>query len=336
MARAYIMIQVAYPWVFIALFIPFIIYFFVPKATTKNPQALKVPFFNELLSSFANIRSFGGSTNLSWLKYMVCLIWLLLVISGSGIQWLGKPLSLPQTGRDLLIAIDLSGSMQTPDMVINGDSKTRIDVVKQVASKFIGGRVGDRLGLILFGSQAYLQTPLTFDRKTVGQMLNDATVGIAGEQTAIGDAIGLAVKRLIEYPGTSKALILLTDGGNNSGVLAPVDAAKIAAREHIKIYTIGIGATKMKVQTMFGTQTVNPSSDLDIEGLKQIASITGGQFFRAEDGNSLEAVYAQINKLEPVKADSITIRPITPLYPWSLGLALVLSFILILLKVRRR
>jgi len=330
------MIQVAYPLVFIALFIPFIIYFVVPKATTKNPRALKVPFFNELLSSFANTHGFGGGARLSLLKYLVCLIWLLVVISGAGIQWLSKPLSLPQTGRDLLIAIDLSGSMQTPDMVINGDSKTRIDVVKQVASKFIGGRVGDRLGLILFGSQAYLQTPLTFDRKTVGQMLNDATVGIAGEQTAIGDAIGLSVKRLIEYPGTSKALILLTDGGNNSGVLAPVDAAKIAAREHIKIYTIGIGATKMKVQTMFGTQTVNPSSDLDIEGLKQIASITGGEFFRAEDGNSLEDVYAQINKLEPVKADSIIIRPINPLYPWSLGIALILSFILILLKVRRR
>lgn len=330
------MIQIAYPWVFLAVLLPFIIYFFTPKAKEETPSALKVPFFNELLRSFANVRNFGGGANLSWLKYLVCLIWLLLIVSASEIQWLGKPLPLPQTGRDLLMAIDLSGSMKTPDMVINNNTETRIDVVKQVASKFIGGRIGDRLGLILFGSQPYLQTPLTFDRKTVGQMLNDATVGIAGEQTAIGDAIGLAVKRLMEYPGNSKALILLTDGGNNAGVLTPLDAAKIAAKEHIKIYTIGIGAKQMQVQTMFGPQIVNPSSDLDIDSLKQIAAITGGEFFRAEDGNSLENVYAQINHLEPIKADSIIIRPITPLYPWSLGLALFLSFILILLKVRRR
>lgn len=327
------MIQVAYPWELVVILLPFILYKILPKVKDDGISALKVPFFNDLLQSFTNFNSFSGKSNLSNLKYLLGLIWILIVISGSGIQWLGKPIALPQTGRDLMMAIDLSGSMQTPDMVTNGKAETRIDVVKKVADQFIAKR-NDRIGLIVFGSQAYLQTPLTFDRQTVSQMLNDATVGIAGQQTAIGDAIGLAIKKLMEYPQGSKALILLTDGGNNAGVLAPLDAANLAKKEHIKIYTIGLGADELTIQTPFGPQTVHPASDLDVASLKQIADITGGEFFRAEDGKSLENIYAQINKLEPIKAESVTVRPVTPFYPWSLGLALLLSFLLIALKVR--
>jgi Ca-activated chloride channel family protein len=233
-----------------------------------------------------------------------------------------------------MLAVDLSGSMRTPDMIIDGKSYTRIAVVKDVGSKFINQRSGDRVGLILFGSKPYLQTPLTFDRQTVKEMLNDATIGLAGEQTAIGDAIALAVKQLISYPSTSKALILLTDGGNNTGVFDPIDAAKLAQKEHIKIYTIGLGAKQLTIQTMFGPQVINPSSDLDIDSLRQIAQITGGQFFRAEDGNELQNIYTKINSLEPVKSDSATVRPKTLLYPWTLSLALLLSFILIAINIR--
>jgi Ca-activated chloride channel family protein len=333
MARDSFMIQVAYPWVFIALILPLALRFILPKADKANNPALKVPFFNELLNSLG--KTSQANSGLSALKYLAALIWVLLVISGAGIQWLGKPLSLPQSGRDLMMAIDLSGSMQTPDMLVNGQAKTRIDLVKDVAAQFITNRTGDRIGLILFGSRPYLQTPLTFDLQTVRQMLGDATIGIAGPQTAIGDAIGLSIKQLINYPSSSKALILLTDGGNNAGVITPDEAAKLAQKEHIKIYTIGLGAQEMRIPTIFGTQVTNPSADLDVESLKQIADITGGQFFRAEDGNDLKNIYAKINQLEPVKADSITVRPVTPLYPWSLALALILSFILVMLKSRR-
>ena len=334
MVKGGIMIQVAYPWVLAAIILPFILQHILPKANTAN-KALKIPFFNQLLESFAQTHHKAGQSNISHLKYLGILIWCFIVISGAGIQWLGKPLSLPQTGRDLLLAIDLSGSMQTPDMVINGRNATRIDVVKNVANEFIAKRTGDRLGLILFGTKPYLQTPLTFDRKTVGQMLNDATIGIAGEQTAIGDAIALAVKQLINYPSPSKALILLTDGGNDTGVFDPIQAAQLAQKEHIKIYTIGIGARQMQIQTAFGPQIINPSSDLDINSLKQIAALTGGEFFRAEDGNELENIYTQINHLEPIKSDSVIVRPITQLYPWTLGLALSLSFVLVIIKVIR-
>lgn len=329
------MIQIIYPWVLLTVILPFIMYFILPKAKEENSSALKVPFFNQLLNTFSsNIHN--GKQHLSKLKYLAFIIWVLIVISGAGIQWLGKPISLPQSGRDLMLAIDLSGSMATPDMVINGKAEKRIDLVKQVANQFIKQRIGDRIGLILFGSQPYVQTPLTFDRKTVVDMLDDATIGIAGTQTALGDAVGLAIKQLINYPAASKALILLTDGGNNAGLLTPLDAANLAQKEHIRIYTIGLGASQMRVQTIFGPQIVNPSTDLDIDSLKQIAKISGGQFFRAEDGKDLENIYAQINGLEPVKADAVIIRPITPLYPWSLGLALILSFILILMKLTSR
>ena len=327
------MIHVAYPWVLVTVVLPFILRYILPKADAQNFAALKVPFFNELRQVFNTQTT--SATTLSALKYLIGLIWLLLVLSGSGIQWLGKPISIPQTGRDLMLAIDLSGSMQTPDMITNGKAETRIDIVKKVADQFIAKRTGDRLGLILFGTRAYLQTPLTFDRQTVSQMLNDATIGIAGEQTAIGDAIGLAVKQMMTNADGSKALILLTDGGNNAGVLEPLQAAGLAKQEHIKIYTIGLGAKEMTVQTVFGRQVINPSSDLDIDSLKQIADLTGGQFFRAEDGDKLQDIYSQINLLEPVKTDSITVRPVTPFYPWSLGAALSLSFILFLLKARR-
>lgn len=329
------MIQIAYPWELIALILPIIIYYALPKANQQSSSALKVPFFEQIYQAFASEHSSGKIPAKSKLKYLLGLIWLLVVISGAGIQWLGKPIALPQTGRDLLMTIDLSGSMQTPDMVVNGQTQTRIDVVKQVASQFINNRNGDRLGLVLFGSRAYLQTPLTFDRKTVAQMLNDASLGIAGPQTAIGDALGLSIKQLIDHPKNSKAIVLLTDGGNNSGVMEPLAAAKLAAQEHIKVYTIGLGAEQIAVPGMFGTQIINPSKDLDVDSLKQIAQLTGGEFFRAEDAAALANIYAQINQLEPIKSAEITIRPITPFYPWSLGLALILSFILILIKLRR-
>lgn len=328
------MIKVAYPWMLVGVVLPFFCYYLLPKAKDSSESALKVPFFNQLKHYFAGIKDIRSGQRLGQLKYLLLLIWLLMVIAASGVQWLGKPIAIPQSGRDLLMAIDLSGSMETPDMIINGKNITRIDMVKQVASQFINNRVGDRLGLILFGSRPYLQTPLTFDRKTVAQMLDDASLGIAGSQTAIGDAIGLAIKRLLDYPSTSKALILLTDGGNNSGILEPLAAAKLAKEAHIKIYTIGIGASQMQIPTLFGTKTVNPSTDLDVASLKQIAAISGGQFFRAEDGQQLQNIYASINQLEPIKSDALTVRPVTQLYPWTLGAALLLSFILILIKIR--
>ena len=255
-------------------------------------------------------------------------IWALLLFSASQPQWLGNAVVLPQEGRNLLLALDVSGSMQIPDMKLRGVAVDRLTVTKSVANTFVEKRIGDRLGLILFGTKAYLQTPLTFDRKTIRHRLDDATIGLAGQRTAIGDAIGLAVKRLLQTPKDSRVLILLTDGANNAGALTPRQAAKIAADNHIKIYTIGLGSESMMIDGLLGPQMINPSNELDEETLKQIAKSTNGHYFRAQNTRELQQIYKTIDRLEPVNSDTTVFRPTTPLFYWPLLLALLLSFFL--------
>ncbi|EDZ89844.1 vWA domain-containing protein [Francisella tularensis] len=330
------MINIEYPWFFALIILPFLVYLLLPRAKKDKQLALKTPFFEELESQIDN----AGTRNFkkaNYLKYLLGLIWILLIISGSGIQWLGKPVSLPQSGRDLIMAIDLSGSMAIQDMKkANGQMESRFDLVMRVANQFLDTRKGDRVGLILFGTRAYLQTPLTFDIATVKKMLDDASIALPGPQTAIGDAIGLAVKKLKKFPGDSKALILLTDGENNSGTLQPLQAAEIAKQYHIKIYTIGLGGGQMIVETTFGQRLVNTSEDLDTTVLEKIATMTGGKYFRAQNSSDLKKVYESIDKLEPIESDKTVVRPVTYLYPWSLGLALILSFIMAIIWLKRR
>jgi Ca-activated chloride channel family protein len=226
-----------------------------------------------------------------------------------------------------MLAIDLSGSMQTRDFELSGQPVDRLTATKVIARDFIARREGDRVGLILFGAQAYLQTPLTFDRKTVNQFLSEAVIGLAGKETAIGDAIGLAVKRLQHVKNASDlVLILLTDGVNTAGALKPKEAVKLAKKIGLRIYTIGMGADSMAVRSFFGTQMVNPSADLDEAMLQSIADETGGKYFRAKDTQGLQKIYAMIDKLEPVARDSKTFRPVRSLlvYPLAISFALLL------------
>jgi Ca-activated chloride channel family protein len=194
--------------------------------------------------------------------------------------------------------------------------------------------VGDRLGLILFGTQAYLQTPLTFDRKTVMTLLNESAIGLAGDNTAIGDAIGLAVKRLKNQPANSRVLILMTDGANTAGEVSPLKAAELAADNQLKIYTIGIGADEMIVRSFFGSHKVNPSRDLDEDTMIKIAKSTGGRYFRARNTDELNNIYMLLDKLEPVEKDKQYFRPRSELYFWPLSLALIITGFLCLSKVR--
>ncbi len=326
------MFSFALPWLLLLIPLPVPMRYLVPAATQTKARALKIPFYKDIVDIAQ--QTYGQRLIATGLRrWLVYFMWLLLVIAAAGPQWLGKPVNLPQTGRNIMLAIDLSGSMQIPDMSLEGRRVNRLAVVKNVAQQFIKQRVGDRVGLILFGSRAYLQTPLTFDRKTAESMLNDATIGLAGAQTAIGDAIGLAIKRLSKQPQGSRVLILLTDGVNNAGAVAPIEAAKLAAKNHIKIYTIGIGADRMLVPSIFGAQAVNPSRDLDTKTLQQMADISGGLFFRAKNTQALRQIYQRLNQLEPVSTQKSTFRPITPLYPWSLALALLLSVYLASRKI---
>jgi Ca-activated chloride channel family protein len=232
-----------------------------------------------------------------------------------------------------MLAVDVSGSMEARDMANNA---TRLQVVQFVAGKFIDGRGGDQVGLILFGTQPYLQAPLSPDLATVHRFLDDAVIGIAGQQTAIGDAIGLALKRLRaekkdpqQKSGGDTVLILLTDGQSNAGAVPPLEAAKLAAQAGLRIYTIGVGAVAS--DSFFGSMG---NVDLDEPTLKSIAQTTGGQYFRAADASALRDVYAEIDKLEPSAGHQQWWRPADEWFRWPLGLALILSVPAMLLGAR--
>lgn len=329
------MLHLATWWALLLLPLPLVVPFLLPRAKPMEQSSLRVPFFERL----QEINGFATDLQAKVTKrhlFFAYLMWALVVFAAAGPEWLGKPVMIQQAGRNIMLAIDLSGSMEIPDMSLDGKTVNRLTMIKAVASNFIEQRQGDRLGLVLFGSQAYLQTPLTFDRKTVQQMLNDASIGLAGQMTDIGDAIGLAVKRLMQYPAKSRVLVLLTDGASNTGSVAPVDAATMAAKQHIQIYTIGIGSDRAIVQTFWGPQYVNPSSDLDEGTLKQIASVTHGQYFRARNSQALKQIYDQINKLQPIAADKQYFRPVKELYPWPLGLALILSALFVAVRLMKK
>lgn len=329
------MISIDMPWVFAALILPIFAFWLLPKAR-REQAAVRVPFFNSL----ATLQQQGkiDTANKTPQKLVVVLIWVALVIAAAGPNWIGDPINLPASGRDLLLAVDLSGSMKIEDMEVRGERVPRITAVKIVLDDFIQRRRGDRLGLVLFGTHAYVQAPLTFDRATVQRFMREAQIGFAGEErTAIGDAIGLSVKRLRGRPGERHVMILLTDGQNNGGEVQPIPAAKLAAENNIVIYTIGVGADEMVVPgvlgSSFGARRVNPSADLDEETLREIASLTGGKYFRARNPEQLDNIYLLLDELEPVEDETETFRPKKALFYWPLGVALCLSAVLAALKL---
>lgn len=325
------MLHIAWIGLLVLLPLPWIVRRWLSPAPAPIDDAVYAPFAGALSNAAAQVKpSLGGRDPLiGWLA-LVC--WLLLMLAAIRPQWLGQALELPESGRNVLLAVDVSGSMEATDL--GAGKGTRLDVVKQVAGEFIQRRTGDRIGLILFGSQAYLQAPLTLDRAAVADLLNGAAVGIAGRHTAIGDAIGMALKRLREGVGET-VLILLTDGANTAGHVAPSKAAQLAAEQGLRIHTIGVGGKPQQVQTLFGPRMRNPAADLDEATLKNIAATTGGRYFRATDRASLEDIYRQLDDMEPVAGDSRTVRPVQELYPWPLGAALVLSFVLATLAYYR-
>lgn len=321
------MLELAWPYALLALPLPLLAWL-LPRVSTPSNAALRVPF----LAAVGSLRNPSARRPSQLL--IALLVWLLLVAAASRPQFLGEPLQLPISGRDLLLAVDISGSMREEDLLLEQTPTTRLRVVQAVASEFIERRSGDRLGLILFGSRAYLQTPLTFDRKTVQSLLAEAEIGLAGKQTAIGDAIGLAVKRLRTQAQESRVLILLTDGANSAGAVEPLQAAELARQEGLRIYTIGVGADEMLVRGIFGTRRVNPSTELDEETLRKIADTTGGHYFRARATAELEQIYKLLDELEPVASDQETLRPIQELYYWPLAVALGLSLLAVVLTTR--
>jgi len=320
------MIHFDWPWMLLALPLPWIVARLLPAAAPRG-AALFLPFAAQL----SGVSPSQAGSPARWQQWLLALIWILLVAAATRPQWLGDPQPVPTTGRRVLLAVDVSGSMSAQDMA---GRYTRLQVVQKVAGDFIERRKGDQVGLILFGTRPYLQAPLTPDLDAVRQFLYEAQVGMAGRETAIGDAIGLALKRLRDNgdKGGETVLILLTDGASNAGAMPPDAAAKMAAENGLKIYTIGVGG---KGQTgLFGL--IQQPSDLDEDTLKSIAKITGGEYFRASDYQDLQKVYARIDQLEPSAGRDQWYRPSTDWYYWPLALALLLSLPTVLLRELRR
>jgi Ca-activated chloride channel homolog len=314
------MIHFAWPWLGLLAPLPWLHY---RARSPAEPAGVAVflPFLAGLPPA-ATITPASGRAA----RFIFAALWLLLLLAVMRPQWLGDPLPVPTTGRRLILAVDVSGSMATPDM---GGTTTRLEAVQEVAGRFIDGRHGDQVGLILFGTQPYLQAPLTPDLQTVHRFLDEAAVGIAGPQTAIGDAIGLALKRLKASQDSNDAravapretmMVLLTDGESNAGVMPPLEAARLAAQAGLRIYTIGVGAIPQS--GFFGALGNN---DLDEETLKSIAKITGGEYFRAGDARMLQTVYHRIDELEPAAGREQWFRPADEWFIAPLSLALVLS-----------
>jgi Ca-activated chloride channel family protein len=322
------MLEFAWPWALLALPLPWLAMRLLPAAPQRIQAALRVPWQHAIAAMQAMS---GDACNARLRRWLPLLGWLLLCIAAARPQRLGDIVQPPHSGRDLLLAVDLSGSMGLQDMRLGGEAVDRLTAIKAVLGDFLDRRIGDRVGLIVFGTPAYAVTPLTWDRQTVRQQLLTSEVGLAGQNTAIGDAIALAVKRLRAQPQptgdqSTRVLILLTDGVNNAGAIEPLKATQIAVAEHLRIYTIGFGGDG-QVDPLLGFALPTQGDDVDEDTLRSIAQQTGGRYFRARDAETLAGIYAELDRIEPSLRGGRSERPRTELYPWPLAAALLIGIL---------
>jgi Ca-activated chloride channel family protein len=313
----------AWPWLLLALPLPWVVRWLLPPARQAG-AALKVPYGARLDA----IATQAGHAHARGVGVLAWIAWALLCVAAARPQQLGELVRPPQAGRDLMLAVDLSGSMSDEDMQLGGGLVDRLTAAKAVLADFLDRRSGDRVGLIVFGQKAYALTPMTLDLDTVREQLDDSVVGLAGRETAIGDAIGLAVKRLkpktaAQPSSKQNVLILLTDGVNTAGMLDPLKAAELARDNGVRIHAIAFGGEGGGL-SVFGIPLHLPGGgeDIDETTLKRIADLTGGKEFRARDTEQLAGIYAEIDRLEPVKRPGQSVRPRIERYPWPLGIGL--------------
>jgi Ca-activated chloride channel homolog len=310
------MLEFAWPWAFALLPLPILIWWWLPPYRARQ-ASVQVPFFERLAAATGQTPQQGAVVRRRRAVQVIVasLVWILVVAALARPQWVGDPLTREVSARDLVLAVDISGSMDQRDFrAADGQMLTRLDGVKRVIRDFISRRHGDRIALILFGTRAYVQVPFTQDVQTAQQLLDQAAVGMAGQQTAVGDTIGLAIKTMEKSTAKQKLLILLTDGNDTASRVPPEHAADIAQQNGVVVYTIGVG-----------DPAASGENRVDLSVLRNVAGTTHGRFFRAEDGAQLQAIYADIDKLAPAKLDTLSWRPKLPLFQWPLGAAFVLT-----------
>jgi len=322
------MLTIAHPWLFLLLPLPWLVRHLVP-AHHERKAAVRVPFLERLLS-LSDLQS-GSEVAVArrpvsqWL--VLSLAWLLIVVAIARPQWLGEPVTRDLPMRDLLVAVDLSGSMEAKDFTdFEGNNVDRLTAVKQVLDDFFARRDGDRVGLILFGSAAFVQVPFTDDLDVVRELLEEAQIRMLGPRTMLGDAMGLSINLFERSEVDERVLIVLTDGNDTGSLVPPERAAEIARDNGVVVHTIAIGDP-----AAVGEQS------LDEKTLENIASITGGGYFRANDRQELESVYAYLDEINPRQVATQSYRPITDLYQWPLAAAMLMTLIYIMyLDIRAR
>ena len=307
----------AWPWWLLAVPLPWLVRWLLPPVRSAQP-ALRVPWVGRLESVAGDAR-LPDLRRMPWLAWAA---WTLLCVAVARPQTPGEAVQPPASGRDLMLAVDLSGSMGEEDMRLGGRPVDRLTAAKAVLGDFLDRREGDRVGLIVFGQRAYALSPLTLDRESVRGQLLDSVVGLAGRETAVGDAIGLAVKRLRDQPSGQRVLVLLTDGVNTAGQLDPEKAAELAAAHEVRIHTVAFGGD---LASLFGLRLPPNAAEIDEAALQRIAAITGGRAFRARDADELAGIYAEIDRLEPVQRPGQAVRPPVERYPWPLAAAVLLG-----------
>lgn len=327
------MMHIAYPLMFLLLILPFAVRYFLPTLKGMHGDALHIPFLKDLANINLKSGSLWGQVNIedshkfSFHFWELFVVFCLLVLAMSRPQWVGEPIRIHRQSRDILLVMDISNSMEEPDFVINHRPVSRLNAVKKVAGDFIDRRSDDRIGLILFGTRAYLQSPITYDKAAVKQILYSMQAGMAGNSTAIGDALGLALKSLKGSKNTEdKIIILLTDGENNDGSVTLPQAVKLAKETGVKIYTIGVGGDRKDFASFFGLRL---GGEVDEAGLKQIADDTSGTYFRARDTEGLQKVYEAIDELEPNQNEDSFVQETKEFYYIPLLAALVLGMLLV-------
>ena len=319
--------NISFYWPYAALlFLVPILFSFAAFRSSFNQLYLK-SYLTDVVAKIAPASAIKSKRFVIW--WWPTILWILMSIALMRPQFVGEPLETPRSGRNIMMVLDISESMEAQDFTFEGRSVDRITLAKAVMMDFIDNRGGDGIGLVVFGSEPFLHAPISFDHKTIKRFLLDSQVGFAGPKTAIGDALGLSVKKLMEQPEGEHMIVLLTDGQNNAGKLDPEMAAEIAEREGVKLYIVGLGASSMVVDGFFGPTKVNPSRDLEESEpkLREMAKRTGGAYFRAKDSEALAQVYKEIDALEPVVLETQVIIPKKELFYWPLTLLVVLLFV---------
>lgn len=309
------MLSLAWPWLLLLWPGPALAQRWLPQATPPG-AALRWPLFTKVFTS-----ADAGDASLNRRRWMTWLIWTLLLIAAARPEWMDKPEGTPVSGRSLMMAMDVSASMRSAHL----GQEIAMSVVRRTARAFVLGRGGDRVGLILFGTQPYVQAPLTFDLHAVARMADEVVIGSAGEGTALGDALALSVSRLRSLRDEARVLVLLTDGSNTSGIMRVNEAIALARAHNVRVYTIGVG-----------TPNARPGEGLDAQVLRAIAEATGGRYFHASDAQALTRVYEELDELEPLAEATSHLRVAKALYVWPLSLAVLICAIGLMTSVRLR